>query len=278
MTNRIKAISSLLVVVATALTTPQAIAAHRTEPGIITTVNQAAAAAEQPTASQYATVTYSGSNASQISLFGGVSAHIEGIPSFPGVVADAEGNSVVAQELGDSSLRLSQVIASAESDSGFTINFENASEIIDLGDSGFVVRNAQGELVAQALTPWARDARGSRIPTYYVIHGNTVTQIVETSEATEYPVTIDPTFRRWKFIIPEIYFNHEETGRARNPAAIEGMIAGVCAVFAAATLGTACAVGAAAAATIAAVASNAYGDGRCLALRAGLIPASMKCS
>ncbi|MBC2681480.1 hypothetical protein GSS87_03565 [Corynebacterium sp. 4HC-13] len=278
MQSKKKVVSALLLATATALTTPQASAADQTENAVIAAANRAAAAAKQPPASKLATISQSDSNTSQLNIFGDISAHVEGRPYAPGVIANTNGNSVVAQQIDADNLRLSQVIPSAENDSSFTINFKNAGEITDLGNSGFVVKDRQGEPVAQALNPWARDAAGNRIPTHYEIHGNAVTQVVETSAATEYPVTIDPTFRRWKFIIPEIYFNHEETGRARNPAVIEGMIAGACAAFAAATLGTACAVGAAEAAGIAAVASNSYGDGKCMVLRAGLVPATVECS
>ena len=154
---------------ATALTTPQAIAADQPENAVIATANRATTAAQQPSASELATVSRSGSTTSQLDVFGKVSAQVKGSPSSPGMIASTDGNSIVAQQV-------------------------------------------------------------------------------------------------------------EETGRARNPAVVEGMVAGICAALGAEALGTACAIGAAEAAGIAAVASNSYGDGKCMALRAGLVPATVECS
>lgn len=187
-------------------------------------------------------------------------------------------NNTIPQALKDGGIRVSRIWYTDAAAPSMEFTFDNIDRIEPQSDGSLEVFAENGQSAGTIDAPWAVDAAGKDLSTHYEVNGSTVRQVVTNipSDAS-YPITIDPTFRRWKFIIPEIYFNHEETGRARNPAVIEGMVAGVCAAFAAETLGTSCAVGAAEAAGIAAVASNAYGDGKCMALRAGMVPATVDC-
>lgn len=53
------------------------------------------------------------------------------------------------------------------------------------------------QIVSTISTPWAVDANGMSIPTHYKISGNTLTQVVESSTDTAFPVTADPSWWWW---------------------------------------------------------------------------------
>lgn len=59
--------------------------------------------------------------------------------------------------------------------------------------------------------PWAIDANGNMIPTWYNIEGDTITQVVESNNSTVYPVIADPKFT-WGWVTGTVYFNRQETG------------------------------------------------------------------
>lgn len=53
------------------------------------------------------------------------------------------------------------------------------------------------EAIAYIAAPWAVDANGSPLPTYYSVDGNTVVQTVETTADTAFPVVADPSWVWW---------------------------------------------------------------------------------
>jgi len=80
----------------------------------------------------------------------------------------------------------------------------------------------------------------------------------------------------WHWYGPGIKFNRRETRGARNRGAVIAMLGAMCAVLGPETVGIACGVGAAEAGGISAVASNAYGDGKCLEIL-WAIPHEVRC-
>ncbi len=70
--------------------------------------------------------------------------------------------------------------------------------------------------------PWAKDAIGKDLPTYYEIAGNPVTQIVIPDADTSYPITSNLRVN-WGMVSEHNYFSKEETRR---------MVAGVVGVAA----------------------------------------------
>ena len=133
--------------------------------------------------------------------------------------------------------------------------------------------------IASINAPWAKDATGKALPTYFKYNGNSLTQVIKTKGAT-YPITADPKVKWVHWHEPELLFNHTETGRGRNRGYLLGLAGMICAAVAAESFGTlagGCCVFAAEVITISSVASNAYFDGRCLALRYGFVSFSVNC-
>ncbi|MGP9684028.1 hypothetical protein [Brachybacterium sp. AOP3-A1-3] len=52
--------------------------------------------------------------------------------------------------------------------------------------------DADGNMIAGLAPAWAVDATGQSIPTHFEIEGKTVTQVVEFTEGTQFPVVADP--------------------------------------------------------------------------------------
>ena len=87
----------------------------------------------------------------------------------------------------------------------FTLEDETAPTVFevsfDLPEGGSFVPSeggsvlaldAAGEVVGSVAAPWARDAAGVAVPTYFEIAGTQLIQHIETNEATAFPVVADP--------------------------------------------------------------------------------------
>jgi hypothetical protein len=92
----------------------------------------------------------------------------------------------------DGSLQVNTVIANAEApiryDYGLTI--PEGGRIVPAGEAFFVL-NADGEPVTVIKAPWAKDANGEDVPTHFELDGTTLTQVVEFSSASAFPVVAD---------------------------------------------------------------------------------------
>ncbi len=195
---------------------------------------------------------------------------------------------VAAQILADGTTRLVTTIPSADAPSDFVYqtHLGAGTSIRSDGKGGldFVksVPSTNGGLSTQVTlghmdAPWAVDANGRSVPTSYTVVGNRITQHVTVSPATAFPVVADPHIFWPAWYMPEVLFSNYETGQVRNPEVLWALAGTICALVAAETLGVGCAAFAAESGAIAAVASNAYGDRRCLALRYGVVPYEVDC-
>lgn len=205
------------------------------------------------------------------------------------VYTQPDGHSNVAvQPLSDGSLRAAVSIADAgaRTDYSYTLGLPddvtpvlNEAGGIDLvraiasfGNSGDVAQIVVGGLQA----PWASDANGNSIPTRYTIDGDTVTQHVEFGADSAFPIVADPHLvMHWYG--PGLKFSRTETGRIRSRAVAAALFAAICAFTGPATLGITCGVSGAELGAAAAVASNAYGDHKCLELLWGFVPRPQGC-
>lgn len=115
----------------------------------------------------------------------------------PGTVAypanDGSANAVQATE--DGGVRMLTVIdnpsALTSYDYKVTVPGGGRIEITELG--GAVVLNAANEVVAMVDAPWAKDANGTPVKTYFTTDGLTLTQHIEHNvPGIAYPVTADP--------------------------------------------------------------------------------------
>lgn len=61
-------------------------------------------------------------------------------------------------------------------------------------DGGIVISNDHGELIGGFMPPWAKDSSNRQVPTHYIVNGQTVRQVIDTSSLSEsdYPVVADP--------------------------------------------------------------------------------------
>lgn len=66
-------------------------------------------------------------------------------------------------------------------------------------DGSVIIYNKDREPIGIISVPWARDSNGMSVKTYYEIDGTTLSQVIETTEATSYPVIADPSIYRWYF-------------------------------------------------------------------------------
>lgn len=84
--------------------------------------------------------------------------------------------------------------------------------------SGAVLVYSDSEPYTLINSPWAKDATGKDLSTYYEISGNQVTQIVVPDADTSYPIVSDPRVN-WGIVSGHIYFSKEETRRMAAGAA-----------------------------------------------------------
>lgn len=118
--------------------------------------------------------------------------------------------------------------------------------------------------------PWAEDAAGNPVPTSFSLKGNTLTQSIDFSADTKFPVLADPE-AEWKGFYGRLTYSKAETANMRDQGVvIAGLLAGsagIATMFGpGAPIVGAILAGASATAVgiISATASNAHNDGRCL--------------
>lgn len=139
-------------------------------------------------------------------------------------------------------------------------------------------------VIAEINAPWAVDANGVAVPTSYTFDGETLTQNIDFSAVTAFPVVADPKVD-WMGYFVRLTYTKAETRNMRDQGVIIGAIVGAGAAIAAAAGPAAPAIIAAvyAASTIAVgiiatTASNAVGDGKCLQLDIpSMYPSIVKC-
>ncbi|RBY95320.1 hypothetical protein DQ237_14715 [Blastococcus sp. TF02-8] len=69
---------------------------------------------------------------------------------------------------------------------------EGASLVTDAESGGIVIVGSDGAFLGGVAPAWARDANGAAVATHYEVAGTTITQVVETTPQTAYPVVADP--------------------------------------------------------------------------------------
>ncbi|WP_152970202.1 hypothetical protein [Frigoribacterium sp. RIT-PI-h] len=116
----------------------------------------------------------------------------------PGVVSYPNGNgtSTVPIASADGSVQVLTVISSATAPHTFAYPVtlpENSS--IALNESGGVsIILTDGTELSGFDAPWAIDAKGASVPTRFELSGTTLTQVVEPTSSTAYPVVADPRY------------------------------------------------------------------------------------
>lgn len=122
-------------------------------------------------------------------------------------------------------VRISTVITSERQTESFAYDFgSDATVEIQEDGSALVLKDAEPDetvpegasaielIVADIAAPWAADATGAPVKTYYLASGGVLTQVVEhRAAAVEYPVVADPTFDSPNVIQVRVRFNRAET-------------------------------------------------------------------
>jgi hypothetical protein len=98
-----------------------------------------------------------------------------------------------SDQLSTTSVRLAAVLPSADHDTA-TWDFGSSVELFQSGDGRVTVSDHDGELLAGIDAPWAVDAAGVPVASTYSVNGSTLTQHIDVSSSTVYPVVADPKF------------------------------------------------------------------------------------
>ena len=110
-------------------------------------------------------------------------------------MADEPSFSVIPAVLADGSVAIHSVLHNSAAPTTFDYVLELPDDAVihvnDL-DGGAVAYNADGSVAVFVAAPWATDADGDSVPTYYTAQGHTLTQHVQVDADTVYPVVADP--------------------------------------------------------------------------------------
>ncbi|MFF9564884.1 hypothetical protein ACF1AJ_16175 [Leifsonia sp. NPDC014704] len=115
----------------------------------------------------------------------------------PGVVAydNKNGSTTVPLIKADGALQINTVIdnANAPRRYDYPIGVPQGATLTQDANGTVAVVAADGSPLRVFGEAWAKDANGSPVPTRYEVHGSTLTQVVEFSEHTAFPVIADPS-------------------------------------------------------------------------------------
>ena len=134
------------------------------------------------------------------------------------IVFEADGDDAHAavQTLDDGSVRLQTVLESAHAPSTYTYDFGDDVVLNALDDGSVEVTQTVADGVLAVLgtidAPWATDADGNSVRTHYTVEGSELTQHVDHTGSTVFPVAADPKFTQtwWN---RTLYFNRSETAQ-----------------------------------------------------------------
>lgn len=121
----------------------------------------------------------------------------DGVSDSPGSLTfdNNNGTSSVSLVRDDGAVQVMTVIDSPVAPIAFDypIDLPAGAKLIATDDGAAVVDN-RGEPLGTFALPWARDAAGADVPTWYEVRGSTLAQVVEHSASYAYPVVADPTY------------------------------------------------------------------------------------
>lgn len=118
------------------------------------------------------------------------------------VAYDANNGSHIVTSLGDQGqLTTLTVIGDATAPDSYSYDMGvPEGGVLELDPwGGAAVMDSSGTTIAYSPAPWAKDANGSDVPTWYTVAGNTLTQHVDfSSPSLAFPVVADPAwFQEW---------------------------------------------------------------------------------
>jgi hypothetical protein len=140
---------------------------------------------------------------------GSAQATAPGTVVYPSVTGSA--NAVQAVE--DGSVRMLTIIDNSDAPISYDykISVPNGGKVQITSDGGAVVLDKTQRVIATVDRPWAKDADGRPVQTWFAANGTTLTQYVKhTSPGVIYPVTADPHYS-WGWSGVTLYFSKSET-------------------------------------------------------------------
>lgn len=122
----------------------------------------------------------------------------------------------------DSSVRIASVLDGEDSPTQIEYNY-NGLRLVQFEDGGVVGYDVNGTLAVTVAIPWALDANGAAVDTWYTVDGSTLTQhVTHRAPGVVYPVVADPVNYGGNFMYTQIL--HEAVSQgitiAVYPAAI----------------------------------------------------------
>ncbi|MBW8871596.1 MAG: hypothetical protein JF618_05315 [Leifsonia sp.] len=105
------------------------------------------------------------------------------------------GSSTVPVTHSDGTLQITTVIENANAPKryDYPISIPDSASLVQSPDGVVAIVAADGSPLRVFGDAWAKDANGDLVPTHYEVHGNTLTQVVDFTEQTAFPVVADPT-------------------------------------------------------------------------------------
>jgi len=131
----------------------------------------------------------------------------------PGVVVyDNDNGSSTVPVLRDGGMQINTVIDNADAPTRYDYPIDSGDgQSLQLNPDGSVTAvGVDGALSAFVAAPWAKDAEGNPVPTRYEVRGATLTQVIDFTEATAFPVVADPQFE-WYMALPTVKTTRAET-------------------------------------------------------------------
>ena len=114
-----------------------------------------------------------------------------------GVVAydNKNGSTTVPLIRADGAVQINTVIenASAPKRYDYPIGVPDGASLTQDANGTVAIVEAGGSPLRVFGEAWAKDANGDAVPTHYEVRGNTLTQVVDFTEHTAFPVVADPT-------------------------------------------------------------------------------------
>lgn len=122
----------------------------------------------------------------------GASTIVDGVA----VLDQGPSSSIVPVQQDNGSVAIHSVLndASASETYAYTFDLNDGDELVSAGEGGgFGIFAADGSIRVLGAAPWAKDATGAEVPTWYEIAGDQVVQHVDhTSGDYVYPIVADP--------------------------------------------------------------------------------------
>lgn len=174
------------------------------------------------------------------------------------------GSSTIPVVHQNGSVQISTVIENADAPNryDYPIDAPEGQTLRLAPNGGAFVGDDEGNVSMIIGAPWAKDANGNDVATRYEVSGNTLTQVVDFTAATAFPVVADPTVT-WLWWGRTVKYTRAETKQVADFAGAAQMFSYLCIIGGLA--GAACTTVANLGFQIVKnAASNAYRAGRCL--------------